>query len=181
MIKVLFICHGNICRSPMAEFILKDLTIRRGISGDFAIASAATSNEEIGNHIYPPAKAELALHGIGEAAGNGAGGGSGKNQTSAQLTPKLHQLATEVSAKTARRIRRSDYEEYDYLIAMESFNIRNMLREFGADPENKIHRLLDFTDRPADIADPWYTRRFDITYEEIVTGCEAFLRYLGYE
>ena len=169
MIKVLFICHGNICRSPMAEFISKDLTARRGISGDFTIASAATSNEEIGNHIYPPAKAELASHGIGGKA-------------APSPNPAAHrQLAAEVAAKTARRIRRSDYEEYDYLIAMESFNIRNMLREFGTDPENKIHRLLDFTDRPADIADPWYTRRFDITYEGIVTGCEAFLRYLGYE
>ena len=169
MIKILFICHGNICRSPMAEFILKDLTARRGISGDFAIASAATSSEEIGNPIYPPAKAELARHGIG-----------GKTAPSphSQTTPRL---VAEVAAKTARRIRRSDYEEYDYLIAMESFNIHNMLREFGADPENKIYRLLDFTERPADIADPWYTRRFDITYEEIVTGCEAFLQYLGYE
>lgn len=152
MIKVLFICHGNICRSPMAEFILKDMVAERGIADQFSIASAATSNEEIGNHIYPPAKAELARHGIGGSA--------------------------EVAAKTARRIRRSDYQDYDYLIAMESFNIHNMMREFGDDPENKICRLLDFTDRPKDIDDPWYTRRFDITYEEIAAGCEAFLLYL---
>lgn len=169
MIKVLFFCHGNICRSPMAEFILKDMTTQRGISSDFIIASAATSNEEIGNHIYPPAKAELARHGIGGKA------------APSQNPAARRRLVVEVEEKTARRIRRSDYEEYDYLIAMESFNIRNMLREFGTDPENKIHRLLDFSDRPGDIDDPWYTRRFDVTYEEIVTGCEAFLRHLGYE
>lgn len=157
MIKILFICHGNICRSPMAEFILKDMTTRRGIAADFSIASAATSNEEIGNNIYPPAKAELARHGIG-----------------------TERLRAEVAEKTARRIRRSDYAEYDYLIAMENYNIRNMMREFGDDPENKICRLLDFTDRPGDIDDPWYTRKFDVTYEEIVAGCEALLKKLGY-
>ena len=156
IIKILFICYGNICRSPMAEFILKDLTAKRGISDQFHIESAATSNEEIGNQIYPPAKAELARHGIGT-----------KRETDYGM-----------SEKTARRIRRSDYEEYDYLIGMENFNIRSMLQEFGDDSQNKIHRLLDFTDRPGDIADPWYTRRFDITYQEIVRGCEALLQSL---
>lgn len=156
-IKVLFICHGNICRSPMAEFILKDMVQTRGIADEFYIASAATSNEEIGNHIYPPAKAELAKHGIG-----------------------TERLRAEVAEKTARRIRRSDYEEYDYLIAMESYNIRNMMREFGTDREDKICRLLDFTDRSGDIDDPWYTRRFDVTYGEIVAGCEALLSKLGF-
>lgn len=152
-IKILFVCHGNICRSPMAEFILKDMATTRGIADNFHIASAATSSEEIGNPIYPPAKAELARHGIG-----------------------TERLRVEVAQKRARRIQYSDYGEYDYLIAMESFNIRNMMREFGEDPQNKIYRLLDFTDCPADIADPWYTRRFDVTYNEIVTGCESFLQ-----
>lgn len=157
MIKILFVCHGNICRSPMAEFIFKDMIASRGIAADFSVASAATSNEEIGNHIYPPAKAELARHGIGTA-----------------------RLREEVAQKTARRIRRGDYDEYDYLIAMEQFNLRNMRRDFPDDPDNKLHRLLDFTDRPGDIDDPWYTRQFDVTYREIAAGCEALLAHLGY-
>ncbi len=158
MIKILFICHGNICRSPMAEFIFKDMLTARGITADFCVASAATSNEEIGNHIYPPAKAELARHGIG-----------------------TERLRDEVARKTARRIRRDDYDEYDYLIAMEQFNLRNMRRDFPEDPDNKLHRLLDFTDRPGDIDDPWYTRQFDVTYREITNGCKALLAHLGYE
>ncbi len=158
MIKILFICHGNICRSPMAEFIFKDMIASRGIAADFSVASAATSNEEIGNHIYPPAKAELARHGIG-----------------------TERLKNEVAQKTARRIRRDDYDEYDYLIAMEQFNLRNMRRDFPDDPDNKLHRLLDFTDRPGDIDDPWYTRQFDVTYREIADGCKALLTHLGYE
>lgn len=157
MIKVLFICHGNICRSPMAEFIFKDMLSARGLSADFFVASAATSNEEIGNRIYPPAKAELARHGIG-----------------------TERLRAEVSQKTARRIRRSDYDDFDYLIAMEQFNLRNMRRDFPDDPDGKLYRLLDFTERPGDIDDPWYTRQFDVTYSEIVTGCEALLAHLGY-
>ena len=158
MKKILFICHGNICRSPMAEFIFKDMLTARGITADFCVASAATSNEEIGNHIYPPAKAELARHGIG-----------------------TERLRDEVARKTARRIRRDDYDEYDYLIAMEQFNLRNMRRDFPEDPDNKLHRLLDFTDRPGDIDDPWYTRQFDVTYREITNGCKALLAHLGYE
>ena len=148
MIKVLFICHGNICRSPMAEYILKRLTAQRGIADRFHIESAATSSEEIGNPIYPPAKAELARHGI------------------------------HVTSHRARRIRPEDYDEYDYLIAMESYNIRNMMRVFRDDPDDKICRLLDFTGRPRDIADPWYTRDFGQTYTEIVEGCESFLEQL---
>lgn len=162
MIKILFICHGNICRSPMSEFILKDMVQKRGIAADFQIASAATSSEEIGNHIYPPARAELARHGIGRDAAPCADACAKK-------------LAAELARKTARRIRRDDYTEYDYLIAMESYNIRNMMRVFGSDPEHKICRLLDFTDHPADIDDPWYTGKFDVTYREIVEGCEGLL------
>lgn len=157
MIKILFICHGNICRSPMAEFIFKDMLTARGIAADFLVESAATSNEEIGNHIYPPAKAELTRHGIG-----------------------TERLRAEVAQKTARRIRRSDYDEYDYLIAMEQFNLRNMRRDFPDDPDQKLYRLLDFTERPGDIDDPWYTRQFDVTYSQIVTGCAALLAHLGY-
>lgn len=150
MIKVLFVCHGNICRSPMSEFILKDLIQKRGISSEFHIESAATSSEEIGNPVYPPAASELARHAI------------------------------QCQGKTARRLRKSDYETFDYLIAMENYNIQNMMAILRTDPQNKIRRLLDFTDHPADIADPWYTGRFDVTYQEIRTGCMALLQYLGY-
>ena len=150
MIKILFICHGNICRSPMAEFIFKDLTAKRGLSDRFHIESAAVSSEEIGNPVYPPAKAELARHGI------------------------------YCGGKTARKIRKTDYEEFDYLIAMEGSNIRNMKREFPQDPKHKIFRLLDVAEHPKDIEDPWYTRQFDVAYREIEAGCTALLAYLGF-
>lgn len=150
MIKILFVCHGNICRSPMAEFILKDMATKRGISDQFHIESAATSYEEIGNPVYPPAKAELSRHGIG------------------------------CKGKTARKLRKEDYANFDYLIAMETSNLRNMKRDIPNDPEDKIYRLLDFTDRPKDIDDPWYTRQFDVTYGEIEKGCEALLKHLGF-
>ena len=148
MIKVLFVCHGNICRSPMAEYIFKDLVKREGLSDQFQIASAATSMEEIGNPVYPPAKRKLAEYGI-RAEGH-----------------------------HARRMERRDYEEYDYLIAMEQFNIRNMMRILGSDPKQKIYRLLDFTDQPGDIDDPWYTDDFETTYQEILKGCKGLLRFL---
>ena len=126
MIKVLFVCHGNICRSPMAEFIFKDMVARRGIAEQFHISSAATSQEEIGNPVYPPAVRELARHGI-SAAG-----------------------------KRAVQLRVADYGKYDLLLAMEQYNRTNMMKILKEDPEGKVRLLLDFTDQPGDIADPWY-------------------------
>ena len=158
-IKILFVCHGNICRSPMAEFILKDMVQKRGIENQFEIASAATSTEEIwngkGNPIYPPAQAELIKHHIGNTA------------------------YTNFSSKRARQVTREDYANYDYLLCADFNNIRNTIRITGPDMDDKIKLLLDFTDRPGrSIADPWYSNRFDETYRDIVAGCEAFLKYL---
>ena len=150
MIKVLFICHGNICRSPMAEFILKDMVSTRGIADQFDIASAATSREELGNPVYPPAVQELARHGI-SAAG-----------------------------KTARQLRREDYDQYDYLLAMEAYNLPNAMRILKSDPEGKLKLLLDFTDAPGDIADPGYCGHFDRTYADITRGCQGLLAHLGF-
>lgn len=151
MIKVLFICLGNICRSPMAEFIFRDMVTKRGLADQFEIASAGTSREELGNPVYPPAKRKLREHGIDPVG------------------------------KTARQMTKQDYAAYDYLLAAETHNIRSMERMIGKDGEHKIYRLLDFSDRPRDIADPWYTGDFDITYDDIVEGCEAFLAYLEKE
>ena len=148
MIKILFVCHGNICRSPMAEFIMKDLVWQQGMEDRFYIASAATSLEEIGNPVYPPARRKLAEHGLS------------------------------CTGKTARRMERRDYQEYDYLIGMEQFNLRNMMRIIGDDPEKKVSRLLDFADRPRDIDDPWYTGDFETAYREILEGCEALLKHI---
>ena len=145
MIKILFVCHGNICRSPMAEFVMKDMVRRAGLDGEFQIASAATSSEELGNPVYPPARRKLWEHGI------------------------------RCDGKTARRIRAADYEDYDLLIGMDEANMRNMARCFGGDPEGKLRLLLDFTDKPTDIADPWYTGDFETTYRDISLGCTAFL------
>ena len=151
MIRVLFVCHGNICRSPMAEFIFRDMVAKRGLAAEFSIASAATSREEIGNPVYPPAKRKLKEHGIDPAG------------------------------KTARQMTAQDYKDYDYLLAAERYNIRNMERITGGDPQHKIFRLLDFSDRPRDIADPWYTGDFDEAWEDIVEGCQAFLKWLEKE
>jgi len=148
MVKILFVCWGNICRSPMAEFIMKDMVEKRGIADQFLIESAAHTSEEIGNPVYPPAARELARHGISCAG------------------------------KRARQISRADYSRYDWVIGMEQVNIRYMLRCFGQDPEKKVRRLLDFTDNPRDIADPWYTGEFRLTYREIVEGCESLLSFL---
>lgn len=158
-IKVLFVCHGNICRSPMSEFILKDMVEKRGIKDKFDIASAATSTEEIwngkGNSIYPPAQAELKKHGIGKTA------------------------YTNFSSKRARQVTKQDYNYYDYLLCADSSNIRNTIRITGPDTDNKIKLLLDYTDRKgSSIADPWYSGNFVDTYRDVVEGCEGFLAYL---
>lgn len=166
MIKILFICHGNICRSPMAEFVLKDMVEKRGIKDQFEIASAATSTEEIwngaGNPIYPPAQKELRKHGIGN-------------------TPY-----TDFSGKRARQITKEDYQYYDYLLCADYANVRNTIRITGPDKENKIHLLLDFADgtvggqarKGRSIADPWYSGDFTATYRDVYEGCEAFIRYI---
>lgn len=152
MIKVLFICHGNICRSPMSEFIFRDMVTRRGMAEHFHIASAATSTEEIwngvGNPVYPPAREELAKHGI------------------------------DCGGKRAVQFRKSDYAKYDYLIGMDRYNMKNMRRMAGGDPEGKMHALLEFAGRKDDIADPWYSGDFGQTYCDVVEGLEGFLRYL---
>ena len=145
MIRVLFICHGNICRSPMAEFIMKKSVVQAGLADQFLIESAATSSEELGNPVYPPVVRLLNSYGIS------------------------------CKGKTARQIRRDDYAKYDLLIGMENLNIRNMLRIFGEDPEHKIHLLLDWTDTPGDIDDPWYSRDFEGAYRQIEKGCLALL------
>lgn len=155
MIRVLFVCLCNICRSPMAEFIMKSIISERGLSDRFYIASAATSTEEIwngvGNPVYPPAKRELAKHGIS------------------------------CEGKRAVQITKADYGKYDYILGMEERNIRNILRIVGKDPEHKVKLLLDYSDHPRDIADPWYTGNFESTYRDVVEGCEGFLLYLERE
>ena len=152
MIKVLFVCHGNICRSPMAEFIFKDMVKKAGLEKEFVIASAATSDEEIwngtGNPVYPPARQELKKHGLS------------------------------CEGKKAVQLKKEDYGKYDCLLGMEKWNLRNMMRILKADPEGKVKLLLDFSSDPRDISDPWYTGEFAKTYEDLVEGCEAFLAYL---
>lgn len=146
MIKVLFICHGNICRSPMAEFVMKDMAAKAGAGERFVIDSAATSTEELGNPVYPPARQELAAHGV------------------------------VCGPHTARQMTRADYDKYDLLIGMDSANIRNMTRICGGDPAGKIHRLLDYTARPGDVADPWYTGDFSTTWRDVAEGCRGLLK-----
>lgn len=146
MIKVLFICHGNICRSPMAEFMLKDMVQKAGLSDQFQIASAATSTEEIGNPVHYGTRERLKREGIS------------------------------VAGKTAVQMKKSDYIKYDYLIGMDSWNIRNMMRILGGDPEGKVHKMLEFAGSDRDVADPWYTGDFEATYQDISEGLRGFLR-----
>lgn len=147
MIKIMFVCHGNICRSPMAEFIMKDMVKKEGLDGEIYVASCATSTEELGNPVYPPAKSELARHGL-----------SCKGKYAVQLAKR-------------------DYDKYDMFILMDDNNMRNIRRIFKDDPDGKIHKLLDF-DGGGNVADPWYTDRFEVAYNDIERGCKALLAYL---
>ena len=148
MIKILFVCHGNICRSPLAEFIMKELVEIKGLANDFYIKSAATSTEEIGNPIYPPVRRILEKRGI------------------------------DYSSKRAVRVQKSDYEKYDYIVCMDKNNLRNISCIVGEDTENKISLLLDFTNRKGDVADPWYTGDFDTTLKDVEEGCNGLLDYV---
>ncbi|MGN0203762.1 MAG: low molecular weight protein-tyrosine-phosphatase, partial [Coprococcus sp.] len=141
-------CHGNICRSPMAEFVFKDMVRKAYLSDKFEIASAATSTEEIGNPVHPGTRRKLAQYGIS------------------------------VSGKYARQMTKGDYAHYDYLIGMDKWNIRNIMRIIGSDPEKKVYTLLSFAGRNDEIADPWYTGNFDETYDDVYEGCQALLKYL---
>ena len=149
MIKILFICHGNICRSPMAEFVFKDMVEKLGRSNEFYAASAATSYEEIGSPVH---------------------------RGTARI---LDGLGISYKGKRAVHLEKSDYEKYDYLICMDRANVRNTLRIVGADPENKVHKLLEFADSDADVADPWYTGNFDVTYRDVVAGCDGLLKTIA--
>ena len=148
MTKILFVCLGNICRSPMAEFIMKDLVKRKGLSDYFYIESAATSREELGNPVYPPAKRVLQKRGIN------------------------------CTGKRARQITMADGEEFDYIICMDSSNVINTKRAFKEKDHGKIYKLLDFTGEPRDVADPWYTGDFTATERDVDLGCEGLLEFI---
>ncbi|MCR4692295.1 MAG: low molecular weight phosphotyrosine protein phosphatase [Firmicutes bacterium] len=151
MIKILFVCHGNICRSPMAEFVMKDMVKRKGLAEQVEISSAATSTEEIGNPVYLPARRTLSEHGI------------------------------YCDGKTARRMTKGDYDYYDYIIAMDKNNIRNIERIVGEDKDHKISLLLSYSGIDRDISDPWYTGNFDATWNDVVKGCKGLLEHIENE
>ena len=145
--RILFVCHGNICRSPMGEFILKDLVKKAGLADRFHIESAATSTEEIGNPVYPPARRKLAQHGI------------------------------DCAGKTARQLTAADYGRFDLLLGMDRANIRNMTRICGGDPQGKIRLLMEYAGQPGrEVADPWYTGDFDATWDDVLAGCQGLLQ-----
>ena len=145
--RILFVCHGNICRSPMGEFILKDLAAKAGLADRFQIESAATSTEEIGNPVYPPARRKLAQHGI------------------------------DCAGKTARQLTAADYGRFDLLLGMDRANIRNMTRICGGDPQGKIHLLMEYAGHPGrEVADPWYTGDFEAAWDDVLAGCQGLLR-----
>ena len=152
MTKIMFVCHGNICRSPCAEFVFKKLISERGLTDKYSVSSSATSTEEIymgvGNPVYPPMKSELASHGI------------------------------DCSGKTAVQLKASDGDKYDLFIGMDSANIRNMHRMLPSSAHGKIHKLPEYTGRNADVSDPWYSGEFDVAYNDIYEGCRALLKYL---
>ena len=148
MTRILFVCLGNICRSPMAEYIMKDLVSKAGLSERFEIASAATSAWEIGNPVYPPAQQKLAEHGI------------------------------DCNGKTARQMTRLDYARYDYLIGMDESNLRDILQLVGGDPQHKVSLLMAHTDHPREVADPWFTGDFEATWQDVLEGCTALLEEL---
>lgn len=148
MTRILFICHGNICRSTMAEFVMKDLVRKSGRENDFFIDSKATSTEEIGNPPHPG------------------------------TVRKMHQVGIPMNPHRASQMKKSDYEDFDLILGMDSWNIRNIFKITGGDSEGKVHMLLDYTNHPRDIADPWYTHNFDETYNDVLEGCEALLNAL---
>lgn len=148
MIKVMFVCLGNICRSPMAEFVFKDYVRKQGKENEFYIESSATSNEEYGNPVHRGTVRKLNEEGI-------------------PMTPRF-----------ARKLKREDYQKFDFILGMEERNIDSILGIVGDDSDNKVCRLLDYSDNPRDIADPWYTGNFDITYDDVVEGCKFFYNYL---
>lgn len=150
MIKILFVCHGNICRSTMAEYVMKDMVEKAGLKSEFYIDSAATSSEEIGNGVHYGTRRKLEEQGI--YCGN----------------------------HRARKITKEDYSKFDYIIGMDTANIRNISRIIGYDHEGKVYKLLQFVNDSRDIADPWYTENFDATFTDVVRGCKGFLKKLGY-
>ena len=149
MIKIMFVCHGNICRSPMAEFVMKDILKKRRLDGEFFVESAATSREEIGNPIYPPVRRILGEMGIDFD-----------------------------NRKTARQVTTGDYDRFDYIVCMDRNNLQNITRIIPSDPLKKISRLMDFTDQPRDVADPWYTGDFLQTKQDVTEGCDALLKFI---
>ncbi len=148
MIRVLFVCHGNICRSPMAEFVMKDIVKKNGMGDQFYIASCATSREELGNPVHPGTRR------------------------------KLKEVGISTDGKYAVQLKKKDYQDYDYLIGMDEWNIRNILRIIGSDPQRKVHKLLEYTGSGRDIADPWYTGNFEDTYRDIKKGCEFLFAHI---
>ena len=152
MVKIMFVCHGNICRSPMAEFIFKDLVSKKGVAERFYVSSCATSTEEIwngvGNPVYPPAKRELAKHNIS------------------------------CEGKRAVQLKKSDYAAFDYLVAMDTNNVRNIMRVIGSDKDDKVRKLMSYTNRGGDVAEPWYSGDFETCYNDIYEGCRGLLEKL---